>query len=187
MHFAYRIPGLRNWVQLYNDSYAEDEFSPIAYPRRSAMNPGIYLARIPGIPKLDLRAEGQYTDLPGLQATGYFYFNFRFKGGYTNNGNLIGSWVGRQARGINISSTYWIAPETTVQFTYRKLGVSPDFLGGGTLHDLGTKTSIRVSKSFRVDAGLQWERWTFPLLAPTSNSNVTTTIQLVYLPLLQAK
>src|SRR5207247_3424259 len=39
--FSYRVPGLRKWLTFYNDSFAEDESSPLLFPRRSAMNPGL--------------------------------------------------------------------------------------------------------------------------------------------------
>src|SRR6185437_2348500 len=29
----------------------------------------------------------------------FFYINSRFKSGYTNGGNLIGSWIGREGQG----------------------------------------------------------------------------------------
>src|SRR5205085_384207 len=45
--FSYRIPGLRKWLTLYDDSFVEDEISPIAYPRRAAHNPGIYMPQLP--------------------------------------------------------------------------------------------------------------------------------------------
>src|SRR5262249_60720368 len=64
--FSYRIPKLRNWLTLYDDSFVEDETSPIGYPRRSAHNPGIYLSHLPGLPHLDFRAEAAFTNLPEL-------------------------------------------------------------------------------------------------------------------------
>ncbi|MGC2743261.1 MAG: capsule assembly Wzi family protein, partial [Candidatus Angelobacter sp.] len=36
--FSYRIPGLRNWLSIYSDMYADDDPSPIANPRRAAVN-----------------------------------------------------------------------------------------------------------------------------------------------------
>ena len=38
--FRYRIPGLRNWLTLYADSYSDDDPSPLAAPRRAAISPG---------------------------------------------------------------------------------------------------------------------------------------------------
>ena len=60
---------------------------------------GTLHAKVPGLNKLQLRAEGGYTDLPGLVCC-EFYSNAHYNSGYTNLGQIIGSWVGRQGRGI---------------------------------------------------------------------------------------
>ena len=180
--FRYRLPGLRKWLTLYNDSLAEDEVNPIAYPRRSAMNPGLYMPQVPGIPKLELRAEAAYTDLPGLRAPGFFYWNLRYIDGYTNRGNLLGNWVGRQGRSLDFRGRYWVGPRSTVQFSYRKQGVDPAFLKGGTLHDFQTRADWRLRHDLGLTASVQYERWNFPLLAPTLKSNLATTVQLTYRP-----
>ena len=62
--FSYRLPFLRRWLTLYSDSLVHDDVSPVSAPRRSAVNPGIYLTHFPGLPKLDFRAEAVYTDPP---------------------------------------------------------------------------------------------------------------------------
>jgi hypothetical protein len=75
--FRYRIPGLRKWLVLYNDGMADDQTSPLAYPQFSLMNPGIYLPQIPGVVKLDFRAELARSDPPPVasRAGTYFYYN----------------------------------------------------------------------------------------------------------------
>src|SRR5262249_17463860 len=55
--FSYRIPGLRNWLTFYLDSLVVDEFSPIG-STRPFLNPGLYMPRVPKVPKLQIRAEG---------------------------------------------------------------------------------------------------------------------------------
>ena len=179
--FTYRIPGLRKWLALYANSMSWDEINPIGYPRRSAMNPGIYIPQIPLLPKLDLRAEGIYTDLPGLLDTGFYYYNSHYLGGYTNYGQLMGSWVGREGRGMQFSSTYWLAPQRTFQLYFRKEGVNPDFLGGGTIYDLGGQANFAVGQ-FTLTPKVQFERWRFPLLASGPQLNTTVSLQLTYRP-----
>ena len=49
--WSYRVPGLRDWLTFYGDSFTEDEFSPITFPRKSSFRAGLYLPRIPGLPK----------------------------------------------------------------------------------------------------------------------------------------
>jgi len=69
--FKYRIPGLRNWLTLYSDSYSDDDPSPLAAPRRAAISPGIYLTRVPGVDRLSLRVEAASTSvLKGDPAAG---------------------------------------------------------------------------------------------------------------------
>jgi hypothetical protein len=60
--FSYRLPFLRHWVTLYSDSLVHNDVSPISAPPRSGVHPGIYLARFPGMERLDLRLEGASTD-----------------------------------------------------------------------------------------------------------------------------
>jgi membrane-associated phospholipid phosphatase len=181
--FSYRIPGLRNWLTLYNESLAEDEPNPIAYPRRSAMNPGIYLAHVPGLPNLDLRVESAYTDLPGLTTTGTYYTNVRFRDGYTNNGNIMGSWVGRQGRGVQASSTYWFGPQKKITVGYRYANVSPGFVpNGGTLNDFNAAADWSLQGRVSISSMVQWERWNFPVLAGTSQGNISASVQVSYHP-----
>jgi hypothetical protein len=43
--------------RFYTDSEVHDDVSPVDAPRRAAYRPGLYLSHVPGIPKLDIRAE----------------------------------------------------------------------------------------------------------------------------------
>jgi hypothetical protein len=56
LDFSYRLPGLRNGVTFYGEGMAEhNEVSPLIGPDVGAWLGGLYLPRIPEIPKLDLR------------------------------------------------------------------------------------------------------------------------------------
>ncbi len=184
--FAYKVPGLRNWLTLYGDAFTEDEISPLGYPRKSAFEGGIYLARIPGLPKLDLRLEGGTTapvDFNGGCA-GCFYVNSRYPGGsYVNGGNLIGSWLGRGGQGEQAWSTYWLSPRNKIQLHYRHQKVDGDYLPqGGTLNDAGVNAEFQLNPELTVSGSVQYEKWNFPLLAPAVQSNVTTSLQLTFWP-----
>ncbi len=124
---------MRNWATFYADGFTDDQFSPVAYWDRSAWSAGLYLSRIPGIPKLDLRMEGTYTDLPigGNVSHGFFYWNDRYVDGYTNQGNLIGSWIGRQGQGAQAWANYWFTPKNRIQLNFRHEKVSQQFIPGG--------------------------------------------------------
>ena len=63
------------------------------FTERFALDPGIYLPQISYIKKLDLRLKGVYIDLPGLPEEGYFYAIAHYLQGYTNNGQILGSWI----------------------------------------------------------------------------------------------
>src|SRR5258707_4882068 len=60
--FSYKLPFVRNWLSLSPDAMTSDDPSPIDAPRRAPIDAGLYLAKFPHIPKLDLRVEGIFTD-----------------------------------------------------------------------------------------------------------------------------
>ena len=51
LDFTYRIPKLRDWFTFYGDAFQEDEISPVNRPYKAAFQSGLYLARVPRIPK----------------------------------------------------------------------------------------------------------------------------------------
>ena len=53
---------MQKWLTLYSDSIVHDDVSPLAAPRRAAVNPGLYLSHMPRLPHVDLRAEAVSTD-----------------------------------------------------------------------------------------------------------------------------
>ena len=182
--FRYRIPGLRNWLTLYNDSFADDDPSPLASPRRSSMSPGIYLARVPGVPRLDLRLESVDTDvLSYFGNNGQFvYYNFRYHDAYLNKGNFLGSWIGRQSRGLQGWSTYWFTPQNKLELSVRRSKISKDFIPqGGTQTDISAHAEFIVRPQWQVSGRFQYERWNIPVLGPATN-DVTTAIQVTYWP-----
>jgi len=181
--FSYRVPGLRNWLEVYADSMVIDEYSPLI-SNRPAINPGIYLSHFPRIPKLDLRLEGVTTDLnvPAHFGPGAFYWDDRYHSGYTDNGNLIGSWVGRRGRGEQGWLTYRFSPRSDLQIGYRHNSVDPGFLQGGKLQDLTFKADVMLSRSFGISTYIQHENWHFPALSASPKSDFTASVQLSYWP-----
>lgn len=185
--FSYRVPGLRKWLTFYGDAFTEDEFSPLGYPRKSAFEGGIYLPRIPGIPKLDLRIEGGTTapvDFPNC--AGCFYDNGQYPGGsYVtgSNRNIIGSWLGRGGQGERAWGTYWLSPRNKIQFVYRHQKVDGDYLPqGGTLNDGGVNLEFQVKPAVTLSGSLQYEKWNYPLLAPEPKSNWATSVGFTFWP-----
>jgi membrane-associated phospholipid phosphatase len=180
--FTYRVPGLRRWLTLYMDSMVWDEVSPIG-SARAAVNPGIHMPRIPKIPKLELRAEGFNISRTAEFPPGFVYYNAdRYRSGYINNGNLLGSWIGRAGRGGQGWLTYWFSPRNKLQFSYRLQTVSPNFVGGGRLADYSAQSELMIGREASISGLLQYEQWNFPVLASTPQSNVTGSIQLTFYP-----
>lgn len=181
--FNYRVPGLRNWLQVYADSIVIDEYSPLG-SNRPAINPGIYLSHVPKIPKLDLRLEGITDDMnvPAHFGPGAFYWDDRYHSGYTNDGNLIGSWIGRRGRGEQGWLTYRFSPRTDVQFGYRHNSADRAFLQGGTLQDFNLRTDLMLTRTVGFSGFVQRENWNFPVLSPTAQSDITASVQLTFWP-----
>ncbi len=180
--FSYRTPGLRDWVTLYLDSMVWDEISPIGSTRAS-VNPGIYLPRVPAIPKLDFRAEGVNISRAHEFAPGFVYSNpDRYRSGYINNGYLMGSWIGRAGRGGQGWLTYWLTPRDKVQLGYRLQTVAPDFIGGGRLADYSARGEFLVGRNLSVSGFLQYEQWNFPVLSSLAHSDLTASFQLTFYP-----
>lgn len=183
--FSYRLPGLRRWLTIYSDSLVHDDVSPVSAPRRSAINPGIYLSHVPGIPRLDFRAEAVSTDPPtGSSVNGAFlYWEVIYRDLYLNKGKLMGSWIGREGKGGQARLTYWLSPSSTIQFSYRNAKVAKDFIPGGvTQNDFSVNTRMRLHRDLELQSSLQYERWNAPLLANGPQSDFTTSVQVTYWP-----
>jgi membrane-associated phospholipid phosphatase len=180
--FSYRLPGLRNWVTLYTDSLVIDEYSPIG-STRPQINPGIFLPQLPKLHKMQLRFEGVTTDLniPPVFGAGAVYTDDRYRSGYTNNGILLGNWIGRRGRGEQAWATYFFSPRTQIQVGYRHNNVDPAFLRGH-LQDVNVRAAVRLRRDLDLSANLQYETWNFPALAATSNTDVTGSFQLTFWP-----
>ncbi len=183
--FSYRLPGLRNWLTFYGDGFTDDQFTPISYADRSAWHAGLYLSHTPFVPKLDLRVEGVYTDVPagGQIGHGFFYSNLTWRSGYTNDGNLIGSWIGREGQGAQAWSNYWFSARDRVQFNFRHQKVSQEFIpGGGTVTDAGVRGDYWFRSNLSVRASVQYERWLFPVIQPNAERNITGSIGIQFQP-----
>jgi hypothetical protein len=185
LDFSYRLPGLRNWLTLYTDSYSDDDPSPLANPRRAAINPGLYLSHFPKIAKLDLRVEAVSTQaLTATDRGGQFlYFNFRYHDSNTNKGFLFGNPTGRDGRTYQGSSTYHFSAATSLQFAYRDTKVANGFLPqGGTQSDASTRLRWQVRPQWSVDSTVQYERWLIPDLRTGVQHDVLGSIQLTFYP-----
>ena len=184
--FSYRVPGLRKWLTVYSDSLAVDEISPLG-STRPTLNPGIYLPQLPKLPRMEFRAEGLQEPLTGATTNefppGFVYFDLRrYRSGYTNDGNLLGSWIGRAGRGGQAWLTYSISPRTRFQLGYRHQEVSKHFVEGGRLVDYSARADLMLGHDVAFSTYLQYEQWRFPALAPNREANLTAALQLTFYP-----
>jgi len=184
--FSYRVPGLRNWLTFYGDAFTQDEYSPLGYPRKAVFQGGIYMPKIPRIRKLDFNLEGGSTSPPDWRpgtCNACFYASNRFLNGWTNSGNLVGSWIGRSSQGEQASTTYWLTPKNTIQVTYRHRKLDSQFIpGGGTVNDGSVSTNFWTGKTMSLSGWLQYERWQIPVSSSTPQSNVSASFQLTFWP-----
>jgi hypothetical protein len=179
---TYKVPWIRDWLTFYLDEFSDDEISPLFVPRRSAMHPGIYVSKMPKFHRLDLRVEGIYTDPPSFGNRGFFYSNDAYPGGYTKNGDLLGSWIGREGRGVVASSTLWLAARNTLRLGYREATVDREFLEGGRYQDFDVKANFQVRPAIELSVLMQREHWRFPALAAGPQTNFTSSVQITYSP-----
>jgi hypothetical protein len=180
--FRWRLPGLEKRVTLYSDFYADDEPNPLTSPRRSAFSPGIYLASLPGLPRWDLRVEAPSTRLGADQGGTFLYWNSVYQDANTNKGNLLGSWVGRDGRGLFVQATYWHSARSQVQFCYRQNRTGSAFLpGGGTQDDGSVRGLIQVTPDWAMDISAQYERYFIPLLGGQRH-DIVAAVQMTYTP-----
>jgi hypothetical protein len=202
--FSYRLPFVRNWLTLYADSEVHDDVSPIDAPRRASWRPGLYLSHVPGIPKLDLRAEAVSTDPPITNSNGgrFMYYEYIEKQGYTNQGQLFGDWIGREDKGGQGWITYHLSGNEWVQVGIRNQKAAKDFIpqtipagsngcpgtsaclipGGTTLNDINFQVVKRIGKDFEINGNFALEHWKAPIYLPGQQTVTTTTIQLTWFP-----
>lgn len=183
--FSYRIPGLRKWLVVYNDGMTDDDTSPLGAPQRALMNPGVYMPQVPRIRKLDFRVEVVWSDPPALSnwAGKFVYYNGAYHDSYTNDGHLLGSWVGREGHGLQLWSTSWFSPRVPLQVGYRKAHVDRDFIPqGGNIQDFFIRTTFQPRPEMEIKTFLQYERWNFPVLTPLAGPNTVFSVELAYHP-----
>jgi hypothetical protein len=179
---SYRIPGLRNWLTFYAETFSEDEPSPIPYMRRNASQGGLYLAKVPGIANLDLRVEGGYTNPIAFCGT-CIYYNLQYNSGYNNDGRLIGTWIGRAAQGEQIRTNYWLGPRRKIGLELRHRILDPGYIPqGGSQNDVAVDADIFAGQGFRFTGNVQYERWRIPLLSTSRQSNIAVSFQFSFWP-----
>lgn len=179
---TFRVPRMQDWLTVYFDSLVVDEVSPIGSTRAS-VNPGIYMPRIPKVPKLELRAEGINESRTTEFSPGFVYSDSRrFRDGYTNEGVLMGTPFGRAGRGGAGWLTYWLSPRNKLQAGYRLQTVSPKLIEGGRLVDYSAQTDVTLSPNISISGLFKYEQWRFPIINPNRQSDIVASLQLTFYP-----
>jgi hypothetical protein len=189
--FSYRLPFVRNWFTLYTDSLSHDDVSPVDAPRRAGVRPGLYLSHVPGIPRLDIRAEAADTDPVTSRSTrgAFLYAEGIQLQGYTNKGFIMGDAIGREDKGGNAWITYHLSPLEQIAISYRRVKAAKDFIAGGTTQD-DYKVSLvkRLRPEFELRADVQYESWKAPIydaslgLPTHGHSDTVAEAQLTWFP-----
>jgi hypothetical protein len=187
MDWTFYVPKVRNYVVFYGEVYAEDDFIAWAKPQWYPFRPGLYITRIPGIPKLDLHIEAANTQAPGWPGVNgagnvgnFIYSNGEYAKADTNNGFLMGNTVGRMGQAIQGWLTYWVSPRNTLQFTYKNNFVDPAFIpGGGAWQDYGLINALYLKSGFYMKSQLQYEHIShYPILFSGVQRNFTAIVEL---------
>jgi len=202
-NFSYRLPFLRNYVTLYTDSETHDDYTPVSAPRRAGYRPGIYISHFPMAKKIDLRVEGVSTDCSTTicEFGGGNYTETVQRQGYTNKGNIMGDWIGREAKGGQAWLTYHLSGNEWIQLEYLNKKTPKDFIPGGptpvsfntnipqaplpggtTQNSFKVNVLKRVGNDLEINGWVQYERWKAPIYLPGQQSNTAVAVQLTWFP-----
>jgi membrane-associated phospholipid phosphatase len=182
--FTYRLPFLSRIVTLYADAYSDDDPSPIDAPRRAVWNPGIYFARLPFLPHMDLRVEAVSSEGLAVDFGGMHYFiNNQYIDGNTNKGFMLGNAIGRDSRAIEGRSGYWFSARTRVEAGYRQNKGGTNFLpGGSTITDGFVNASYAFGRHWQAQLFSQYERFLIPSYMSGSQHNTSGWFQINWTP-----
>ena len=186
--FSYRLPFVRNYLTLYADSETHDDVTPISAPRRAGYRPGIFLSQFPGAKRIDLRVEGVSTDCATsvCNGGGNEYIETIQKQAYTNKGNIMGDWIGREAKGGQAWLTYHLSGNEWVDVQYLHKKTPKDFIPGGTTQDQWRVDVVkRIGPDIEINGWFQHERWKAPIYMPGGQSNNSVTVQVTFFPKLK--
>jgi len=190
-NFSYRLPFARKYLTLYADSETHDDLTPVSAPRRAAYRPGIYLAQFPGLRRLDLRVEGVSTDcatLVCLNGSNEYIEDAVQKQGYTNKGNILGDWIGREAKGGQAWLTWHLSGNEWVQAEYLDKKTAKDFIAGGTTQNQFRVEAVkRIGPSIEVNGWFQHERWVAPIYLTGVQSDNTVAVRVTFFPKLKTE
>jgi hypothetical protein len=142
---------------------------------------------VTSLPRMTIRAEGLLSPHRDHASPGFYYFNVHYPSGYTNNRQLMGSWIGGEGEGEQLWTTWNLSSRSSIEASYRGMAVNREFLEGGALRDYNVAANRQVLSEWQLRAENQTEWWHFPLLSQTPQRNDALTIQLSYRPIARKK
>lgn len=182
---SYRLPFVSNWLTVYAEGEVHDDVSPVAAPRRAAWLSGLYLSHVPGVAKLDARVEAVTTDPPVTTSNNgrFMYFEAIERQGYTNQGQIFGHWMGREAKGGEGWLTYHLSGNEFIRLGVRNQKAARDFIPGGTtIDDADVQVMKRIARDVELDGNFTFEHWKAPVYLPGQQTVTTTSIQITWYP-----
>ena len=185
---AWRLPYLQHWLTLYVDSEAHDDVSPIDAPRRADFRTGLYLSHLPGLQKFDMRVEGIDSDQNTSRSVqGQFtYWELVQKQGYTNKGQILGDWIGREGKGGQAWLTYHLTGSQQVQIEWSHNKNANDFIPQGSSENRFTASALlRLRRNLELNGWIQYEAWKAPFYKPGLQTDTTSAIQITWYPKLE--
>ena len=183
----YHLPFFRRSIVAYTEGFAWDDPVQGKFVARFALSPGLYLPQLPKLNRMDLRMEGFYTDLPKLVEPAYYYYNAHYPEGYTSYGQLLGSWIGKQGRGGQATTSYWFTARDKATVSFRRMTADKAFLQGGSMTDVTGTLSWLIRPTIEFNASGQYEQWHFPLLSAGAKNDFATTFEFKFYPKLNLK
>jgi hypothetical protein len=181
------VPGLKHSVSLYGDFYSDNVVAYFADPPISAYRAGMYLPRLPRMPRVDFRVESTSTMSPVYEHPYGGLTNYwadRYRDGYTNYGELMGNTVGRRGRIFQGWTTIHISSLHQIQFAFLHHQVDPKFVpGGGIWQDYAVRHEFHSRSGVYEKSTVQVEHIQhFPMLFHGSVNNVTASVELGFTP-----
>jgi hypothetical protein len=112
---------------------------------------------------------------------GFFHFNDRYPNGYTDNGDLIGSGIGRQREGAQVGTNHWFGACNHLQFKFRRQRVSWQHIQtGGTVTYAGARIDYWVRCKLGLSESAQYRAWPFSVTQTNGQRNVTAKVEILF-------
>jgi hypothetical protein len=131
---------------------------------------------------MDFRFETYSTLLySGDHGGNFLYWDNQYRDSYTNDGDLLGSWIGRDSRSYMGESTYWASGRSKLTASYRQVKAGTSFLpGGGTQTDVSLVGTLGMGE-WLITAELQGDRYDIPILG-APRKDILASIGVTYSP-----